>query len=158
MLNRFMPLCDTRQVQCFAFLLCFLLLPAHFLAAQTEAKERPDQARQRAEWFAQSRRLHGRLPADLRIKGFKQLEQMRANEKARFAQRFGAVTPTQAATAITPTSPGDFSLAATQTPWTAIGPAPALNGNTRVSGRITAIAIDPQNTSVIYAGAADGGV
>src|SRR6185312_13086945 len=127
----------------------------------------PDEVRQRDEWFAHSRRLHGRLPSDLRIKAFKQLEQMRADEKARFAQRFGAVTPTQAAASISPTSPGatiaptspsDFSLAATQMPWTAIGPAPALNGSTRVSGRITAIAIDPQNTSLIYAGAADGGV
>lgn len=153
-----MPLArDTRHAQWFAVLLCLLLLPVHFLAAQTEAKEKPDEVRQRDEWFAHSRRLHGRLPSDLRIKAFKQLEQMRANEKARFAQRFGAVTATQAAT-ITSSSPGDFSLAATQTPWTPIGPAPALNGNTLVSGRITAIAIDPQNTSVIYAGAADGGV
>ncbi len=47
--------------------------------------------------------------------------------------------------------------------WTAIGPAPIPNGQTQtrvdsVTGRLTAIAIDPTNSNIVYVGAAQGGV
>jgi len=55
--------------------------------------------------------------------------------------------------------------------WTAIGPAPIPNGqtipadvngisltHTPVSGRVTAVAIDPANASIVYVGTAQGGV
>ncbi len=51
------------------------------------------------------------------------------------------------------------------TTWTEIGPFPVPNGQTQqfpttapVSGRITAIAVDPNNSNTIYIGAAQGGV
>jgi hypothetical protein len=46
--------------------------------------------------------------------------------------------------------------------WTAIGPAPIPNGQTSpsvaVSGRVTAIAVDPTDANVVYVGTAQGGV
>ncbi len=49
------------------------------------------------------------------------------------------------------------------TAWTSIGPAPIPNGQTAlpqtpVSGRVSAIAVHPTNPSIVYVGAADGGV
>jgi hypothetical protein len=49
-------------------------------------------------------------------------------------------------------------------PWMSIGPAPIPNGqvasgpSTPVSGRVTAIAVDPTNPNIVYVGAAQGGV
>jgi len=47
--------------------------------------------------------------------------------------------------------------------WTALGPAPIPNGQTTpaevpVSGRVTAIAVDPTDATIVYAGTAQGGV
>src|SRR5689334_9613379 len=47
--------------------------------------------------------------------------------------------------------------------WTWIGPAPITNGQTigrsdPVSGRVTAIAVHPTNSNIVYAGTAGGGV
>ncbi|HEX4606304.1 MAG TPA: hypothetical protein VH724_20045, partial [Candidatus Angelobacter sp.] len=47
--------------------------------------------------------------------------------------------------------------------WTALGPAPIPNGQTTptevaVSGRVTAIAVDPTDANIVYAGTAQGGV
>lgn len=47
--------------------------------------------------------------------------------------------------------------------WTAIGPAPIPNGQTTtiatpVSGRVTAIAVDPTDPNIVYVGGAQGGV
>lgn len=47
--------------------------------------------------------------------------------------------------------------------WSAVGPAPIPNGQTpgitdAVSGRVTAIAVDPTNSAVVYVGTAQGGV
>ena len=49
------------------------------------------------------------------------------------------------------------------TPWTPIGPAPIPNGqtvttSTAVSGRVTAIAVDPTDPNIVYVGVAQGGV
>src|SRR5258706_14225260 len=43
--------------------------------------------------------------------------------------------------------------------WTAIGPAPLPNGSAgAVSGRVTAVVVDPTNSNIVYLGAAQGGV
>ncbi|HZP14692.1 MAG TPA: hypothetical protein VFA96_02630, partial [Nocardioides sp.] len=58
-------------------------------------------------------------------------------------------------------APSD-SVAPATTPWTAVGPSPIPNGQIvgsgPVSGRVSAIAIDPTNPSIVYLGAAQGGV
>src|SRR2546421_716025 len=48
------------------------------------------------------------------------------------------------------------------TAWTALGPAPIVNGQTRgklpCTGRITGVAADPTNPDVVYAASASGGL
>lgn len=57
----------------------------------------------------------------------------------------------------------DVALSASS-PWTQIGPENVLNGqaldgsDTAVSGRVTAIAVDPTNSNKVYLGTAQGGV
>jgi hypothetical protein len=51
-----------------------------------------------------------------------------------------------------------LSIALNAGHWTAVGPAPIGSGTSAVSGRITALAADPSNASIYYAGAAGGGV
>jgi photosystem II stability/assembly factor-like uncharacterized protein len=51
----------------------------------------------------------------------------------------------------------------TTTEWTPVGPSPVPNGQTMtvtapVSGRITAIAVHPTNSNIVYVGSAQGGV
>src|SRR5207248_128995 len=82
---------------------------------------------------------------------------------------------TDGAAAIQPTSGPAISPSAITAPvgpaWTALGPAPIPNGQTipadvngvsltqaPVSGRVTAVAIDPANANIVYVGAAQGGV
>jgi hypothetical protein len=77
------------------------------------------------------------------------------------------------AAGIQPTSePAISAISAPVGPtWTALGPAPIPNGQTipadvngisltqaPVSGRVTAVAIDPANANILYVGAAQGGV
>ncbi len=55
------------------------------------------------------------------------------------------------------------SLALVGPAWTFVGPAPIPNGQTDtrsdpVSGRVSAIAVDPANANIVYVGAAQGGV
>lgn len=42
--------------------------------------------------------------------------------------------------------------------WKSIGPSPLNNGSVNYSGRVTALAVDPANPSIVYLGAAQGGV
>src|SRR5437588_3858154 len=71
--------------------------------------------------------------------------------------------------AISPSAPGSFTTVGPA--WAAIGPTPIPNGQTipadvngisltqsPVSGRVTSVAIDPGNASIVYVGAAQGGV
>jgi uncharacterized protein (TIGR03437 family) len=48
------------------------------------------------------------------------------------------------------------ALAGTQ--WAPVGPSPASFGSALVTGRIAALAVDPRDGNVVYAGAASGGV
>jgi hypothetical protein len=54
------------------------------------------------------------------------------------------------------------AAAAASPVWTAIGPSPIPNGQVTnslpVTGRVTALAIDPTNTNIVYLGSAQGGV
>ena len=63
------------------------------------------------------------------------------------------------------TGPSNQSMSAliSNPAWTSIGPAPLPNGQVNgpsspVSGRVSAIAVDPRNEKTIYVGAAQGGV
>jgi hypothetical protein len=84
----------------------------------------------------------------------------------------GVQGPNEGTEAISPTTAPAIQPAPPTGPtWTALGPAPIPNGQTipadangisltqaPVSGRLTAVAIDPSNPSTVYVGAAQGGV
>jgi len=111
------------------------------------------QIRKRADWFFHQRAFPlGHIPADARLKALQQVEQMRRT-KGVFMNRFAAAA--SAKFPVTQTIPINGST------WTSIGPQPTASsffGN--VSGRVTALAIDPCDATgnTIYAGAAQGGV
>jgi uncharacterized repeat protein (TIGR01451 family) len=113
---------------------------------------RGDLIRQRMEWFYRQRAYPLKhIPPGARLRALKQMDQMLAEE-----------SPSATPNTDVPPEPGfDVSSAAISSArWTLIGPEPT---DTRslypiVAGRITALAVDPTNPSVVYAGAAEGGV
>ena len=110
---------------------------------------RGDLIRQRMEWFYRQRAYPLKhIPAGARLRALKQMDQMLADE-ARSA------TPS---TDVSPEAGFDVSTAAiSSTRWTLIGPEPTDTpyGDPIVAGRITALAVDPMNSNVVYAGAAE---
>ncbi len=59
--------------------------------------------------------------------------------------------------------PGNRQALQNSTSWAPVGPAPIPNGQTNgtsvaVSGRVTAIAVNPTNANTVYVGTADGGL
>lgn len=121
--------------------------------SKQKEKEPADILEQRAEYFA---RQHGAKPNKIsvvpRLKALKQLENMRQKEK--LLLQSSPRLKTGAAVA-----GGTFSsLAISTTQWTSIGPAPVQYSGNFFSGRVRAFAVDPTNTSIVYLGAADGGV
>jgi hypothetical protein len=107
--------------------------------AQTQEKEERDPQRQRQEWFYRQRAYpHNYVPAGAHQRALKQLEQKLAAEKTTRAR---------------------FALSAPPS-WTFIGPQPIDTPYTDpvVSGRVTALAIDPGNVNTVYLGGAQGGV
>ncbi len=103
--------------------------------------------RQRAEWFFRQRAsANGHIPNGLLLQAFARSEEMESSGGT-FVERFAA-----------PKS----GLSPSLTLWTPLGPQPTANtplyGN--VSGRVTALAVDPCDATgnTVYAGGADGGV
>ena len=111
------------------------------------------QIRKRADWFFHQRAFPlGHIPADARLKALQQVEQMRRT-KGVFMNRFAAAASERV--------PSFQNITPNTSTWTSIGPQPTTSsffGN--VSGRVTALAIDPCDATgnTIYAGAAQGGV
>lgn len=102
--------------------------------------------RLRAEWFfSQRASANGHVPGGLLLRALAQNEKM-LREEGTFAERLSARDGVPLA----------------QTSWTPLGPQPTANtmfyGN--VSGRVTALAVDPCDATgnTVYAGGADGGV
>lgn len=98
--------------------------------------------RKRMEWeYKQRAYPHKRIPPGARLNALKQLDAKLAKEsEARSRAGKGASGPHSNA-------------------WTMIGPEPENNvwwGPN--SGRVAAVAVDPTNTNIVYAGAAQGGV
>ena len=109
-------------------------------------KEERDLQRKRQEWFYRQRAYpHAHVPAGARLAALQQLEQklqtegaMRASGMAR--ETLSSVLPNPA--------------------WSFIGPRPIQTPYSApiVSGRVSAMAIDPTNVNVVYLGGAQGGV
>lgn len=103
--------------------------------------------RKRAEWFFRQRAsANGHIPNELLLEAIARNRKM-ISESGTFVEHLAAVKP-----AISPSL--QF--------WTPLGPQPTANtqfyGN--VSGRVTALAVDPCDATgnTVYAGGADGGV
>src|SRR6266404_2859482 len=133
----------------------FLLLPLAFsgvlaLAQGTTAETDHDRPRQREQWFMHGRLIPGESAAALRYRAHAQKMQLRAEQAARM---------NTAITAATTTAIGI---------WTPLGPAPLASDATGfgqqdygwVSGRATAVAVDPADATgnTVYIGGAYGGV
>ena len=106
-------------------------LPPHFEKQEGFVQRRMD-------WFYHQRAYPNQaVPAGARMRALAQRDAMLAQETA---ERIAAGLPLPSAS------------------WTAIGPQPADSFGLVSSGRVTAVAVDPTNTQIIYAGAADGGI
>jgi hypothetical protein len=138
-------------VVCVCVLLVALgpLLAQQISSRQNSAKTALNAAelvRLRAEWFFRQRAsANGHVPSALLLRAFAHNKKMIATERT-FAERLSARD----------------GVPLTQNSWTPLGPQPTANtmfyGN--VSGRVTALAVDPCDATgnTVYAGGADGGV
>ena len=132
----------------------FLILAAlsifsllQFLPAQEADSdhETPDEIRQREEWYLHQRAFPlQHIPAGVRVNA---VRQRRVMEIQAMAAQAAAAQP------------------AATSAWTLAGPQPtipllaeAFGGSPNVSGRVTALVVDPTNAGIVYAGGADGGV
>jgi hypothetical protein len=157
MLCRF---CSCRTLRVLAL---FLSLPGIELIAHAQGAKQPspqtsipdadaDHVKERSEWFYRGRIVRGTLSAELRRRAYEAKLQMRA--------RRAAADRTVARSAGAPQS---LSL-----PWSPLGPAPLASDATgngtqnynQVTGRATAVAIDPADPSgnTVYIGGAQGGI
>lgn len=110
-----------------------------------------DHEEQRAQWFLRGRVVPGKSSAELRYRAY----QAKMHARTARTARAHAASPKSPAP---PTSPG----------WTPLGPVPLASDATgdgfqnynQVSGRATAVAIDPADPSgnTVYIGGAQGGV
>jgi hypothetical protein len=110
-----------------------------------------DHVRERSEWFFRGRLVHGKASAELRRRAYQAKLQMRAQHAAALAA---------------PHVSGQTSLSSGS--WVPLGPMPLASDATgngtqdyhQVSGRATAIAIDPADPTgnTVYIGGAQSGV
>src|SRR5579859_6224700 len=131
----------------FVDFLCLISMLAPVALAQSsvsvEQFEPPGSLERRKEEFLHPRAYpNATIPPGARLKALRQ-------------------TDARIATQSSVRSSSAMANAAPVQQWRAIGPQPAnwpLYAPTAVSGRVTAIAVDPRNTNVVYLGGAEGGV
>jgi hypothetical protein len=149
--------CRAVRASLFALPLFSLASIAHAQGAKKTAPKTPvanadaDHEQQRSEWFLRGRLVPGKSSAELRHRAYLAKMQARA---ARLARTQAARSSSQ-----TPQSSGG---------WTPLGPVPLASDATgdgfqnynQVSGRSTAVAIDPADPTgnTVYIGGAQGGV
>src|SRR5690242_8242375 len=115
-----------------------VLLSANTVAAQ----DYDDDPLARMRWFFERRAgAAGKIPPGTRAGAVRHLESML---KARRA-------PSQSAAVEA------FRAAVSAFAWTSIGPQPEHQDYGTASGRVVALAVDPTNGNIVYAGAAEGG-
>ena len=131
------------------------LLFASFGIGQTQSgpgvtlTARGDIIRRRMEWFYRQRAYPlKRTPPGARLRALKEMDRILAGEGRTLS---GA--PSEPSLEVS-------SSLISSTRWTFIGPEPTdtYYNVPVVSGRVTALAVDPTNDNIVYAGAADGGI
>jgi hypothetical protein len=141
-----------------SLLLFFMLSVAYGQGAKQNTHGKPtadadaDHVEQRAEWFLRGRVVPGKSAAELRHRAYQSKMQARIARLPR-------------AESVHPNSPAPASSAGG---WTPLGPVPLASDGTgtgfqdyhQVSGRATAVAIDPADSSgnTVFIGGAQGGV
>ncbi len=120
-------------------------------ALRQESREQEDTLERRNAWFYNRRKdATGQVPAGARLRALRQFERMVRDS----AQTRSAL----------PRLSGGGQLPPPTGAWVPIGPQPTLpagdpsGGWPNASGRVSALAIDPRNNNVVYAGGAEGGV
>jgi len=120
-----------------------------------QAVEPANIIRLRQEWFYQQRAYPQKhIPPGARIKALKRLRQMES------AQRSRQIKEQAAATTSTATSSATQAATLSSTSWTLIGPQPTSTNSplSSVSGHVSALALDPTNSNIVYLGGEEGGV
>ena len=125
------------------WILAFLPLLAAQQWPQTE-KEGDQDARQ--QWFYQQRRFpSGAVPPGARAAAVRAIQR---NDAAARARRKSIAE-----------AGGKAAIELDTANWTSIGPRPTgANTTSPTSGRVSALAVDPRDNNVVYAGAAEGGI
>jgi len=127
--------------------------------AEYRAEGERDDVRQREEWFYRQRRYPlSAIPGRARLDALERKEEMRRALAERLNRTAGALGPARGTDGAIP---GLASSLASLTAWTPIGPMPTVSSGGAVglvSGRVTAIAVDPTNASIVFVGGAQGGV
>ena len=122
-----------RAVGCTSALLALLALA---LQAQEAEGKIHDDARGRIEWFTKQRTYpYGKLPGNARRLAFERMRAQWPTAASRFA----------------PSALGGSA-------WTALGPGNIPGLFIQSSGRVVALAVDPTNAAIVYAGGAQGGI
>src|SRR5271165_1195500 len=146
-----------------AFLPFFFASVVHAQGAKKTSPETPigdrdaDHEQDRADWFLRGRVVPGKSAAELRHRAYQAKMQARAARLARAAQpEFPSVFHSNSQP--TPPSPGWTPLGAVPLASDASGPG-AFQDYHQVSGRATAVAIDPADPTgnTVYIGGAQGG-
>jgi len=118
-----------------------------------------DDVRQREEWFYRQRRYPlSSIPGLARLDALQRKEEMRRAWEEKLNRAAMARGREQESNGVTRRSATSL---ASSTTWTAIGPMPTVLPGSAVglvSGRVTAIAVDPTNSNIVYVGGAQGGV
>ena len=130
-----------RLLTVIALSICSFFLVAAAAQENDSGFESPDSIKQREEWYHHQRAFPLKhIPAGLRVKALQTRQMMEA-------QALATMEPSATSA------------------WSFIGPEPTIpilaepfTGSPNVSGRVTAIAVDPTNANVVYIGGADGGV
>ncbi len=137
-------------------------------APEAEAAHDKDDPRARAEYLEKRRSGGKPVPRAARLKALREQQQMIDNEGKAFWDQQAAdaattrpeqtTTAPETGTAAPERTAAPPALSATQ--WVNIGPTSTVetNGSLRVSGRVTALAVDPSNTNTVYLGGAQGGI
>ena len=146
----------------FIITLAVVVFLAPLALSQEDEKEDSAQIRRRIQWFYGQRAYpHKRIPPHARHKALQQLDKMLQSGPSLSA---APQTPSSLSSTTSQTSSSLTSTAWSATPWHLRGPQPsvplpeAFAGSPTVSGRVTALAVDPTNSSVVYLGSAEGGV
>ena len=124
-------------------------LPREKDAKQEEDKEGADFLKRRQDWLFKPRAFPlGFIPRGARERALQQKSQMFPRQ------------PRAALFAAQPSSGFLAPASLTTAPWASVGPQPTSSSSNApfTSGRVTALAVNPNNANNVYLGAADGGL